>query len=92
VVMTSFDPGRPVTQRVCLAYEVGFKTMQFDRQLTLNAAAFTMTIRTSRSWADLRSYLRGRSRPAGDVPKSHVEGFGYRGVPQALEGSPSRLR
>jgi outer membrane receptor protein involved in Fe transport len=88
VAMSAYTQSFPVVQEGLLAYEGGFKTTQFDNQLTLNGAVFYYDYTDKQILGALNDPIFGALPSLVNVPKSHVVGFELSGVlqPEFLHG------
>lgn len=94
LAMFTWTQAHPVVQESLQAYEAGFKSRLFDRQLTLNGAGFYYDYTDKQILGDVSDLLFGALPALVNVPKSHVIGFELSGVyqPDWLRGltiSPS---
>ena len=79
---------KPVTQESLLAYEVGFKSQWFNRQLTLNGAGFYYDYKDKQILGAISDPVFGSLQALVNVPQSHVTGFelSAQWVPEILHG------
>nr|WP_281421925.1 TonB-dependent receptor [Stakelama flava] len=71
----SVDQVAPVPQESVLAYEVGFKSAFFDRELQLDAAAFYYDYRSKQLADYVNNFVFGILPALVSIPKSRVQGF-----------------
>jgi outer membrane receptor protein involved in Fe transport len=78
----------PVVQESLLSYEVGFKTVWFDHQLTVDGAAFYYDYTNKQILGAVADVVYGALPTLVNVPKSDVKGFELSGVytPEWLPG------
>jgi outer membrane receptor protein involved in Fe transport len=88
VAMSAYTQSFPVVQEGLLSYEVGFKTTQFDNQLTVNGAAFYYAYDNKQILGALADPIFGALPSLVNVPASHVVGFELSGTytPEWLKG------
>jgi iron complex outermembrane recepter protein len=88
VALSTSAQAHPVVQESLLAYEGGFKSTLFDRQLQINGAGFYYDYTGKQILGALPDPLVGSLPALVNVPKSHVVGFELSGsyVPKWLNG------
>ena len=79
VALASQVQTKPVTQEGLLAYELGFKSSLFDKQLQLNGAGFYYDYTDKQILGAVADVVYGALPALVNVPKSHVEGFEFSG-------------
>ena len=75
IPFTSATEIHPVTQESLLAYEVGFKSSLFDRQLVVDGAAFYYDYRDKQILGNILDPFFGPLLALVNIPKSDVRGF-----------------
>jgi len=88
VALASFVQTHPVTQEGLLAYEVGFKSTLFDKQVQANGAFFYYDYTDKQVLGAVADVVYGALPSLVNVPKSHVIGFEASGsyTPDWLKG------
>jgi iron complex outermembrane receptor protein len=88
VAMSTWTQAHPVVQEGLLAYEGGFKSTLFDKQLTINGAGFYYDYTDKQILGAIPDVLFGALPALVNVPQSHVIGFELSGVytPEWLKG------
>jgi outer membrane receptor protein involved in Fe transport len=88
IPMLTYTQARPVVQERLLAYEVGFKSALFDRQLQINGAAFHYDYTDKQILGFIYEPVFGPTNSLVNVPQSHVDGFELTAVysPNWLQG------
>jgi len=88
VALASYVQTAPVVQEGLLAYEVGFKSTLFERQLQLNGAFFYYDYTDKQILGAIADPVYGSLPALVNVPKSHVTGFEFSGAyaPDWLRG------
>jgi iron complex outermembrane receptor protein len=88
VAMSTYQQAHPVVQEGLLAYEGGFKSTLFDKQLTINGAGFYYDYTDKQILGAISDPLFGALPALVNVPQSHVIGFELSGVytPEWLHG------
>jgi len=75
IPMLTYTQARPVVQERLLAYEVGFKSALFERQLQINGAAFHYDYTDKQILGFIYEPVFGPTSALVNVPQSHVDGF-----------------
>jgi iron complex outermembrane recepter protein len=88
VALSTYAQAHPVVQESLLAYEAGFKSTLFDRQLQVNGAGFYYDYTNKQILGALPDPLVGSLPALVNVPKSHVVGFELSStyIPKWLQG------
>ena len=88
VTATTYVQLHPVTQEGLLAYETGFKSTLFDRQLTINGAGFYYRYANKQLYGNVVAPVFGPVGTLVNIPHSHVVGFEMSAAwtPNALSG------
>ena len=88
IASSTYAQIRPVSQESLLAYEAGFKSSLFNRQLTLNGAAFYYDYKDKQILGGISDPVFGALQALVNVPQSHVMGFELSGqwTPDMLHG------
>ncbi len=80
VAMSTYTQAHPVVQEGLLAYEGGFKSTLFDRQVQINAAGFYYDYTDKQILGAIPDVLFGALPALVNVPQSHVIGFELSGA------------
>jgi iron complex outermembrane receptor protein len=88
VALASQVQTKPVTQEGLLAYEGGFKSTLFNKQLQVNGAGFYYDYTDKQVLGAVADVVYGALPALVNVPKSHVYGFEFSGIyaPEWMRG------